>query len=133
MKRYGVLIPLLLSCAALLALVSCVGDGSTLDPLGNPLGPPQIAITPENLSLEVDSGQVANLNLEIKNTGGFPLEVQRIESQADWIQIGEVNLPLTLESSDSVLVPVTVGKPDLSVSTHSSAIRVVSNAEGTPT
>ncbi|RMF57487.1 MAG: hypothetical protein D6748_11040 [Calditrichaeota bacterium] len=133
MKRnYILIVILLLTSLSMLVFYSCAGDGSTLDPLGNPLGPPKISVTPGALNVEADSGQVTSFDLKIKNVGGFPLRISSIKSQQDWLTVGQMTFPVVLESADSVLVPVTIGKPDLPTNTYTGAIEIASNDAENP-
>lgn len=125
-----------LSLAFLAALpfliICCAGDGSTLDPLGNPLGPAKILVNPSTINLTIDKGKVANIALKIKNSGGFPLNVTKVEADAAWIEIAPLALPIQLAAGDSVLLPVTLGQASLDAGTFLGSIKVSSNDEELP-
>lgn len=132
MKFYTIVFRLFISSVLLFVIISCAGDGSTLDPFGNPLGPPKVSVTPDKLNVEVDKGQVVSFNLKIKNVGGFPLQITKIQSGVEWIQLGEISLPVELKASDSLLVPITLGKASLDANTYTGSISISSNDEDTP-
>ncbi len=115
-----------------LLMLSCAGDGSTLDPQGNPLGPARIGVNPGTINLTLDKGSVANLAIKIKNDGGFPLTITKVEVGVTWIQLASVALPIQLASGDSVLLPVTLGSPSLDAGTFLGTIKISSNDEKTP-
>ncbi|MDZ7266496.1 MAG: hypothetical protein ONB48_03520 [candidate division KSB1 bacterium] len=121
-----------LACAIAVAMVSCAGDGSTLDRFGNPLGPPKILISPSPINISVDKGKVANLELTIKNVGGFDLTITQIEAEAAWIRVEPLAAAIKLAAGDSVLLPVAIGQTSLNAGTFFGGIRVSSNDEETP-
>lgn len=132
MKRQNAFLAFAYICAFTFLGVSCAGDGNTLDPFGNPFGPPKISVSPSPINITVDKGKVANLELIIKNVGGLDLVISQVESQQAWIQITPPSAAIQLAAGDSVLLPVTIGQTSLDAGTLIGVVQVSSNDEESP-
>ncbi|MFQ5676466.1 MAG: hypothetical protein ACE5G1_11255 [bacterium] len=127
------LIACLCAVISLFLLISCAGDGSTLDPLGNPLGPPRVGVSPPELKIIVEGGQTVDITLEIQNIGGKPLEVNAIEATVLWITIQALTTPVELLASEKISVQLTIGQPNLVADIYVGAVRINSNDQKSPT
>lgn len=124
MKKHVVMSLLLLP---LLSFQGCAGDGSTLDPLGNPLGPPRLLVTPDAVSLTVDQGNTVDIVLQVQNVGGRPLVISAVESAEAWIDLQALSLPRELGPGETIDLQVTVGQPGLDAGFFIGDIRFSTN------
>ena len=120
----------LLACTAL--LTSCTGDGTTLDLLGDPLGPPVIRVTPGDFELSLIVGTSQAVSIEIENQGGLPLRVEEVSSPSAFITT-DIAAAFNVSSGEiaTVQAMITAGAP--TTSPRAGLIRVTSNDPDAPT
>lgn len=120
MKKSVVIFSFLLP---VLSLQGCAGDGSTLDPFGNPLGPPRLLVTPGAVSLTVDQGNTVDIVLKVENVGGRPLLINAIDATEAWIDVQAPSLPRELRPGETIDLQVTVGQQALNAGNFVGDIR----------
>lgn len=122
--RFRLFCPIILGCF----VVSCgPGDGTTLNPLGEPLGPPTLDVNPHQIYMTLQKGKTAVIPLKIRNTGGFPLEIKEIRSEINWITLPDLDFPFFLEAGDSSNVYVSVGESSLPGGVFRGSVTIISN------
>jgi hypothetical protein len=110
--------------------VSCgPGDGITLNSLGEPLGPPELGINLTEIEVILEEGITTSILLQIKNTGGFMLEVKDIRPNAAWISLQNVSFPISIEAGDSVQIAINVGDATLTEGSYQGNLKIISNDE----
>jgi hypothetical protein len=125
-----------LAGAVLLAVVvarlpSCTGDGSTLDPFGAPLGPPQVVLTPARIDLSLIEGTDHAVEIGIANGGGLPLRVDDVTSSSPFIT-PQFDGPRELRSGESVTVGAQVSALSALASPQDGVIEVATNDPESP-
>lgn len=110
------------------AAISCgPGDGSTLNSLGDPLGPPELTVIPSEIKTSLEEGKIIEIALKIKNTGGFPLKIQDITPDVNWLVLQNPAFPVSIEEGDSIEIPVMIGNSMLSTGTFQGTMKIISN------
>ena len=89
-----------------ISVLSCAGDGSTLDPQGNPLGPPQIQVAPGQVSLSLTQETVDTVSVTVTNVGGFPLTVLSVSSDVPWATMLVASKALGQDESLEILIRI---------------------------
>ena len=89
-----------------ISVLSCAGDGSTLDPQGNPLGPPQIQVAPGQVSLSLTQETVDTVSVTVTNVGGFPLTVLSVSSDVPWATTLVASKALGQDESLEILIRI---------------------------
>jgi hypothetical protein len=101
------------------AALSCrPGDGSTLNPLGDPLGPPLLVLNPSEIETLLEESKRVEIPIKIKNLGGFLLEIKDIRSAVNWIVLQNVTFPITI-----------IGELSLSEGQYQGSLKIISNDE----
>ncbi|MFQ5864044.1 MAG: hypothetical protein ACE5IW_02330 [bacterium] len=112
--------------------VSCAGDGSALDPLGNPLGPPRLSVLPSRINITLEKGKMADITVQIQNVGGKPLVITAIEATVPWITLQSVTPPVELGAAETFSIQATLGQASLVAGIHQGAVRIICNDEQSP-
>lgn len=112
----------------ILVIIGCgAGDGSTLNSLGQPLGPPKLDQNPSSLSVTIQKGDILPIQLTIRNLGGFPLLIDSIKTSSDWLTISAITFPDSIAAGDSASYDLDIGKVSLSGGTYNGQITLISN------
>jgi len=112
-------------------LTSCTGDGSTLDPRGAPLGPPEVAVSPARVDLSLIEGTGKAVEITVTNAGGLPLRVESVTSSAPFLSPAFA-APVQLRSGAEVVVDVQVTAASSLASPQDGSIQVVTNDPRVP-
>ena len=125
------LLAALVALAALAFLASCAGDGSTLDPLGQPLLPPRASVAAEGLNLNLVQDTDLEVVITIANEGGLPLRVLAVTADADFL---EPFFPAEIEiaGDESADITVAVHAGDAAGSPYSGSVRIATDDPETP-
>jgi hypothetical protein len=118
-----------LPCLA--ALSSCAGDGSTLDPMGAPLGPPRILVIPTAVSLSLVEESSLVVEVTVTNAGGLPLAVQEISSAQPFIR-PRFDGPVELRAEKSLGVRVEIAAEEPAPATVEGTVEIASNDPDQP-
>ncbi len=128
--RWSGAVCLPLTLLALLA--SCAGDGSTLDPAGRPLGPPEIRVDPADVSLSLLEKTSLTVEVTVTNAGGLPLVVERVTSEQAFIRPQfEGVAELRMDESRRVRLEITAG--EATSSPLEGTVEIASNDSAEPT
>lgn len=110
------------------AALSCrPGDGSTLNPLGDPLGPPLLTVNPSEIATILEESKTVEIPIKIKNLGGFSLEIKDIRSGVNWIVLQNVTFPISIGIGDSLQISVKIGESNLSEGEYQGTLKIISN------
>ncbi len=113
-----------------ISALSCSGDGSTLDPQGNPLGPPQIQVAPGQVSLSLTQETVDTVSLTVTNVGGFPLTVLSVSSDVPWATPGVTSKALGQDESMEILI--IIDATDIPLGSSEGALTIMSDDAESP-
>lgn len=102
-------VALSLALASAAVLNSCVGDGTTLDPSGQPLPPPRITVTPDTLAVSVVEETTQWYEITITNDGGLPLRVTGVRSTEEFLGT-DFDDPVEIAGGDTLPGPPAGGK-----------------------
>jgi len=127
MKSVSFFLTVLMSVLPFLLTGCGAGDGSTLTSFGEPLGPPILRVSPDEISITLEEGQIASVSITISNLGGFPLKIQSIAPQTSWIALQNPGFPDSILSADSATVLLDIGDPSLPIGTYQGVLHIVSN------
>ncbi len=92
--------------AATVLLASCAGDGSTLDPFGQPLPPARAIVEIAAIERSLVEGATSQVAIEVKNEGGLPLRILAVAADADFL-VPSFPGPISIAAGDST--EITVG------------------------
>lgn len=112
----------------LLVIIGCeAGDGTTLNSLGEPLGPPKLDQNPSSMSVTVQKGTILPIEITIRNLGGFPLIIDTLMTPSDWLTSTATNFPHEIAAGDSAIYVVDIGKESLGGGIYDGQIIIISN------
>lgn len=116
-----------------LVMYGCrAGDGTTLNSLGEPLGPPKLDQSPTSLHVTIQKGDILAVDVTIRNIGGFPLIIDTLLTKADWLMLREPEFPTSIAAGDSTLYVIDIGEANLAGGDYNGQIIITSNNNDIP-